>query len=80
MLSEKIIELINRYFDNETSKEEDMYLFNRLSSNEEGREYFKSMTLLRETTKQSEVEVPQNLEEQILNSIVSKQRSVKSYL
>lgn len=77
MLSEKTIEFINRYFDNETSKEEDMYLFNRLSSNEEGREYFKSMTLLREITKQSEVEVPQDLEERILNSIVSKRNKVE---
>jgi len=77
MLSEKTIEFINRYFDDETSKEEEVYLFNLLSSNEEGREYFKSMTLLREITKQSEVEVPQNLEERILNSIVSKQSKVE---
>ncbi len=77
MLSEKTIEFINRYFDDETSKEEEVYLFNLLSSNEEGREYFKSMTLLREITKQSEVEIPHDLEERILNSIVPKQRKVE---
>ncbi len=35
------------------------------------------MTLLREITKQSEVEIPQDLEERILNSIVPKQRKVE---
>ena len=71
MSNEKIIELINRYFDNELDKSEEVFLFTQLSQVEEAREYFKQMNVLSENMKNTFVEFPLGLEEEILNATVS---------
>jgi len=71
MSSEKIKELINRYFDNELDKGEEVFLFTQLSQMEEAREYFKQMNLLSENMKNTFEEFPSRLEEEILNATVT---------
>ena len=71
MSSEKIKELINRYFDNELDKSEEVFLFTQLSQEEEAREYFKQMNVLSENMKNTFEEFPFELEEDILNATVS---------
>ncbi len=41
MKDEKIFELINKYYDNETSSEEENYLFSMLANDDEAKKYFK---------------------------------------
>lgn len=71
MSSQKIKELINRYFDNELEKSEEVFLFTQLSQEEEAREYFKQMNVLSENMKNTFEEFPIGLEEEILNSTVA---------
>ena len=71
MSSEKIKELINRYFDNELDKSEEVFLFTQLSQVEEAREYFKQMNLLSENMKNTFDEFPLSLEEEILSATVT---------
>lgn len=62
-------ELINRYFDGDLNKEEEVFLFTQLSSDEESREYFKSLNLLGEAVKQTVEEVPYEIDEKLLRSL-----------
>lgn len=71
MSSEKIKELINRYFDNELDKSEEIFLFTKLSQEEEAREYFKQINVLSENIKNTFKEFPSDLEEDILNATVA---------
>ena len=71
MSSEKIKELINQYFDNELDREEEIFLFTKLSQVEEAREYFKQMNLLSENVKNTFEEFPLELEEEILSESVT---------
>ncbi len=71
MSNEKIKELINRYFDNELDKSEEVFLFTQLSQVEEAREYFKQMNVLSENMRNTFEDFPLNLEEDILNSTVT---------
>ena len=64
-------ELINRYFDNELDKSEEVFLFTQLSQMEEAREYFKQMNVLSENMKNTFEEFPLGLEEDILRTTVS---------
>ena len=66
MNNEKIKELINRYFDNELDKSEEVFLFTQLSQEEEAREYFKHMIMLSENMKNTFEDFPFELEEEIL--------------
>ena len=75
MRSDKIKELINRYFDNELEKSEEVYLFTQLSQVEEAREYFKQMNALSENIKNTFEEFPLGLEEDILNAAVNGRRN-----
>jgi len=75
MEHKKTIEMINQYFDEELNKEDEAYLFSLISSDEEGREYFKSMTTIKESYRVSEKGYPQTLEEKILKGISIKQES-----
>ncbi|MCF6269468.1 MAG: hypothetical protein L3J41_07150 [Melioribacteraceae bacterium] len=79
MSSEKIKELINRYFDNELDKEEEIFLFTQLSQVEEAREYFKQMNVLSENVKNTFVEFPPELEEDILNATVTGVENKKQF-
>jgi len=71
MSSEKIKELINRYFDNELDKSEEVFLFTQLSQEEGAREYFKQMNVLSENVKNTFEEFPFELEEDILTATVT---------
>ena len=71
MSSEKIKELINRYFDNELEKSEEVYLFTQLSQVEEAREYFKQINVLSENLKNTFEDFPLDLEEDILNATIT---------
>ncbi|NOX66493.1 MAG: hypothetical protein GXO85_12090 [Chlorobi bacterium] len=52
-MEDKIFEFMNRYFDDDLNREEEIYLFSRLSSNDQARDDFKAMNLLRESAKSS---------------------------
>jgi hypothetical protein len=71
MSDEKTKELINRYFDNELEKSEEVFLFTQLSQEEEAREYFKQLNVLSENMKNTFEVFPIGLEEEILNSTVA---------
>ena len=71
MSVEKIKELINRYFDNELDKSEEVFLFTQLSQMDEARESFKQMNVLSENMKNTFEEFPLGLEEKILRTTVT---------
>ncbi len=81
MSSEKIKELINKYFDNELDKSEEVFLFTQLSQVEEAREYFKQMNVLSENIKNTLEDFPLNLEEDILNATITgmKKKNIFSF-
>ena len=54
-----IIDMINLYFDGELEKEDEAFLFSLISSDAEGRDYFKIMTTLKESYRVSEKLYPQ---------------------
>jgi len=72
MSNEKIEVLINRYFDNELNKSEEVFLFSELSKNIEAREYFKQLNILKTEMQNTIESFPIELEERILNSTASK--------
>lgn len=72
MSNQKIKELINRYFDNELDKSEEVFLFTQLSQEENAREYFKQINVLSENMKNTFEEFPIGLEEEILNTTVAR--------
>lgn len=71
MSSDEIKILINRYFDNELNKSEEVFLFSQLSTNDEARIYFKNLNILKEGVDLTLESVPNEFEERILNSIVT---------
>ena len=77
MDDEKTLEMVNKYFDGELQKGEEMFLFTRLSSSDEGRKYFKQLNRIRSAVDDSIEEFPEELEEDILRSI-SKASAKKS--
>ena len=75
---------INMYFDRELSKEEEMLMFSSLAADDEAREYFKSLHILKETIAQTKIEFPFELEDSIFHSITKKRSeaqhtSIKNY-
>lgn len=79
MSNEKTKELINRYFDNELDKSEEVFLFTQLSQMNEAREYFKQMNVLSENMKNTFEEFPLGLEEEILNATVTGMKKEKRF-
>lgn len=69
MNTQKIKNIINQYFDNELSKSEEVILFTQLSMNEEAREYFKQMNLLKTTTESLIEEYPNELDVKIFEKM-----------
>ena len=69
MNTEKIKEIINQYFDNELNKNEEVFLFTQLSQNEEARNYFKEMNLLKSVIEETGKDFPQKLDEKILSKL-----------
>ena len=72
MSENKIIELINLYFDGELAKSEEANLFSLLASDQMARDYFKQLSVIRNAVNNSEEDFPIELEERILRSVGSK--------
>lgn len=71
MGSEKIIELVNQYFDGELSHSNEAELFNLLSIDKEARDYLRNLYKLRGVIIESTEEFPEELEERIFRNIKS---------
>ena len=69
MSAQEMKNIINQYFDNELTKGEEIVLFSQLSQNDEARNYFKDMNLLRTTTESSFVDYPEKLDEKIFSQL-----------
>ena len=72
MQENKIISMINLYFDGELNKGEEANLFSSLANDQSGRDYFKKLSIIRNTVDNSTEELPAELEERILRSVGSK--------
>ena len=69
MSAQEMKNIINQYFDNELTKGEEIVLFSQLSQNDEARNYFKDMNLLRTTTESSFVDYPEKLDEKVFSQL-----------
>ena len=65
MQENKIISMINLYFDGELNKGEEANLFSSLANDQSGRDYFKKLSIIRNTVDNSTEELPAELEERI---------------
>jgi hypothetical protein len=72
MSENKIIEMINLYFDGELAKGEEATLFSILANDQSARDYFKQLSLIKNLTDNDSEDIPIELEERILRSIGSK--------
>ena len=72
MGNSNLFEMINLYFDGELEKSKEVNLFSLLASDQSGRDYFKKLSLIRNTVENSAEELPAELEERILRSVGSK--------
>ena len=72
MNNDKILEMINLYLDGELDKSKEVALFSLLASDQSARDYFRQLSLIRNTTENSAEEFPFELEERILRSVGSK--------
>jgi|WetSurMetagenome_2_1015567.scaffolds.fasta_scaffold65955_2 hypothetical protein len=77
MSENKILEMINLYFDGELEKSKEVNLFTLLASDQTTRDYFKQLSVIRNAVDNSTEDFPSDLEERILRSVVSKE-STKS--
>lgn len=72
MQENRIVELINLYFDGQLGKAEESNLFSLLAADQDGRDYFKQLSLIRDAVETSAEEFPFELEERILRSVGSR--------
>ena len=70
-MNKELLELINLYADGELDRKDEVSLFVLLSQNEEARQYFKNLQLLKTGIAQSVEEMPGHLEERIIKSVVN---------
>ncbi len=77
MNTQEIKDIINQYFDNELTKSEEVILFTQLSQNEEARDYFKEINLLRTIAEETIEEYPNNLDERIFSKLKVEKNIVK---
>ena len=71
--------MINSYFDGELDREKEAILFTYLSQDEECREYFKSMNLLKSSVEKTNEEFPSELEERIFYSLQKTENKRSSF-
>ena len=76
MNTEELKSMIQLYFDGELERNKESLIFTSLSKDEEARDYFKSMNLIKNVIEETEEEFPQELEERIFYSL--KKKGVKS--
>jgi len=72
MSENKLIEMINLYFDGELEKSKEVNLFSLLSGDPTARDYFKQLSVIRNAVDNSSEDFPAELEERILRSVGSK--------
>lgn len=72
MNNKKTLEMINLYFDGELEKNKEVNLFTLLASDQSARDYFKQLSVIRNTIANSTEDLPEELEERILRSVGSK--------
>ena len=72
MNNNKLLEMINIYFDGELEKSREVTLFYLLASDQSAREYFKQLSIIRNAVDNSVEDLPSELEERILRSVGSK--------
>lgn len=72
MSENKLLELINLYFDGELEKSKEVNLFTLLASDQTARDYFKQLSAIRNAVDNSAEDFPAELEERILRSVGSK--------
>jgi len=70
-MNKELLELINLYADGELDRKDEASLFVLLSQNEEARQYFKNLQLVKTGIAQSVEEMPGHLEERIIKSAVN---------
>lgn len=75
MSENKLLKMINLYFDGELAKSEEANLFSLLSSDQSARDYFKQLSLIRNAVDNDVEDFPTELEERILRSVGSKAQS-----
>jgi len=80
MQENKLIAMINLYFDGELEKGEEVNLFSLLASDQSGRDHFKQLSLIRNAVDSSTEELPAELEERILRSVGSQKSTSIWYL
>lgn len=69
MNENKAIEMINFYFDGELEKSKEVNLFSLLASDQTARDYFKQLSVIRNTVDNDKKDFPAELEERILRSV-----------
>ena len=72
-MNKEILEMINLYADGELDRKEEASLFVLLFQDEEARNYFRSLQIMKTGIAQSIEEVPDKLEEKIVKSITDRQ-------
>jgi len=72
MSENKILEMINLYFDGELEKSKEVNLFSLLASDQSARDYFKQLSLIRNAVDNDAEDFPTEFEERILRSVGSK--------
>ncbi|MBK7632584.1 MAG: hypothetical protein IPJ23_18180 [Ignavibacteriales bacterium] len=72
MSENKLTEMINFYFDGELAKSKEVNLFSLLASDQNARDYFKQLSIIRNAVDSDIEDVPVELEERILRSVGSK--------
>ena len=72
MSDNKLLEMINIYFDGELEKSREVTLFSLLANDQSARDYFKQLSVIRNAVDNSIEDLPPELEERILRSIGSK--------
>lgn len=78
-MNKELMELINLYADGELESKDEVSLFVLLSQNEEARQYFKNLQILKTGIAESVEEMPGHLEEKIIKSAVNG-KTKKNYL
>lgn len=69
MNENKLLEMINLYFDGELEKSKEVNLFTLLADDQNARDYFKQLNVIRNAVDNSSEDFPAELEERILRSV-----------
>jgi len=72
-MSNEFEEMINKYFDDELTQNQEVALFTMLARDTEAIEYFKQMNLLRSSVEKIKADFPDSLDEKIFRSLPAKE-------